>query len=82
MAENALPRVSAPISRAQVVSLPLPICRNGEVCRLILRQREAGAGDPADEPACAFGMQLNPALPASDADTVCRCAGGGRVAEA
>jgi hypothetical protein len=70
LAEDALRRVSEPIVPVEVVSPPLPMSRLGEVDQLILRLREAGARGTGDEPAFAFGLQLNPELPDTDADTV------------
>jgi hypothetical protein len=69
-AEDALRRVSEPIVPVEVVSPPLPMSRLAEVDRLILALREAGALGTGEEPAYAFGMQLNPELPDTDVDTV------------
>jgi len=70
LAEDALRRVSEPVVPVEVVSPPLPMSRLGEVDRLIRRLRDAGARGTGDEPAFAFGMQLNPELPDTDADIV------------
>ena len=70
LAEDALRRVSEPLVPVEVVSPPLPMSRLGEIDQLIVRLREAGALGTGNEPAYAFGMQLNPELPETDVDTV------------
>jgi hypothetical protein len=70
LSEDALRRLSEPIVPVEVVSPPLPMARLGGVDRLIRRLREAGARGTGDEPAYAFGMQLNPELPDTDVDTL------------
>jgi len=54
----------------EVVSPPLPMPRLPEVQRLIAALREAGALGTSDNALYAFGVQLNPELPACDAATI------------
>ncbi|MDZ7753406.1 MAG: amidoligase family protein [Gammaproteobacteria bacterium] len=56
----------------EVISPPLPMDRLEEVEGLIERLREAGARGTTDGLVNAFGMQLNPEVPATDADTLTR----------
>ncbi len=56
----------------EVVSPPLPIDELGGVDRLIESLRRAGARGTGDGLTYAFGLQLNPELPALDATTVTR----------
>jgi hypothetical protein len=70
LAEDVLRAVAERIVPVEVVSPPLPLERLGEVERLIAALRVAGARGTGDEPVYAFGMQLNPELPATDVDTI------------
>jgi hypothetical protein len=54
----------------EVVSPPLSLARLGEVDQLIERLRQAGAKGTGVAPVYAFGLQLNPEVPATDADTL------------
>lgn len=54
----------------EIVSPPLPLTRLDEVERLVTRLREAGGEGTRDSMFYAFGLQLNPELPALDAATL------------
>lgn len=54
----------------EVVSPPLPMDQLGRVDALIDRLRGAGARGTTGRPHYAFGMQLNPELPSTEAGTV------------
>ncbi len=54
----------------EVVSPPLPLDRLDEMEQLIARLREAGAQGTTEGLVNAFGMQLNPEVPATDAATL------------
>ena len=71
-AEDALARLAEPLVPIELVSPPLPLDRLGDVERLIDALRSAGAKGTSDSITNAFGMQLNPELPATDATTVTR----------
>jgi hypothetical protein len=71
-AENVLRTVAERIVPVEVVSPPLPLDRLSGVNDLIERLRAAGALGTGDELAYAFGLQLNPELPQTDADTIVR----------
>ncbi|NBC47305.1 MAG: alpha-L-fucosidase, partial [Gammaproteobacteria bacterium] len=70
LAEDLLRLVAERIVPVEVISPPLPLERLGEFNRIIERLRAAGAKGTADDPTFAFGMQLNPEIPATDADTI------------
>jgi len=70
LAEDLLRLVAERIVPVEVISPPLPIDQLSGFNRIIERLRSAGARGTADDPAFAFGMQLNPEIPAADADTV------------
>ena len=54
----------------EVVSPPLPMDRLARVDDLIAELRAAGAKGTAGTVVHAFGLQLNPEMPATDADTI------------
>ena len=70
-AEDLLKWVADSLVPLEVVSPPLPMDRLGEVNQLIIELREAGAKGTADRVANAFGMQFNPEMPDTDAETIC-----------
>jgi len=70
LAEDALRLVAEQVVPVEIVSPPLPMHRLGEANGLIARLREAGARGTADDPVYAFGVQFNPEIPDTDADTV------------
>ncbi|TVQ86267.1 MAG: alpha-L-fucosidase [Chromatiaceae bacterium] len=70
LAEDLLRGIAERIVPVEVVSPPLPVERLDAVNRLIARLRAAGARGTLDDPAYAFGMQLNPELPATDTATI------------
>jgi hypothetical protein len=70
LAEDLLRMVAERIVPVEVVSPPLPMSRLGELNRLIEALRAAGARGTADDPTYAFGMQLNPEVPATDVDCI------------
>jgi hypothetical protein len=72
IAEDVLRPVARRLAPLEVVSPPLPLDRLDGVNAVIARLREAGARGTGDELAYAFGLQLNPELPATDAATVRR----------
>ncbi len=71
-AEDALQWLSEPLVPLELVSPPLPLDRLDDVERIIVALRSAGAKGTSDAITNAFGMQLNPEVPAEDADTVLR----------
>lgn len=70
--EDALARLAEPLVPIELVSPPLPLDRLGDVERVIDALRAAGAKGTSDSLTNAFGMQLNPELPATDAATITR----------
>lgn len=72
LAEDILRFGAEQIVPLEVVSPPLPFDRLPEVNALIWRLREAGASGTGGGLAYAFGLHLNPELPATDAATVTR----------
>ncbi|MGM0577634.1 MAG: amidoligase family protein [Myxococcota bacterium] len=56
----------------EIVSPPLPMPRLADVHTMVRRLREAGARGTGAGVAYAFGMQLNPEMPALDAGTIAR----------
>lgn len=66
-AEDVLKRLADPIVPLEVVSPPLPMTRLHEIEPLIEALREAGARGTSDRLSYAFGMQLNPEVPDTDA---------------
>lgn len=71
-AEDALKWLSEPLVPLELVSPPLPLDRLDDVERIIVALRAAGAKGTSDAITNAFGMQLNPEIPAEDAETVLR----------
>jgi hypothetical protein len=72
-AEDALAWAAEAIVPVEVVGPPLPLERLGEVEGLIVHLRAAGAKGTSDSLVNAFGMQLNPEVPGTDADTLTAC---------
>lgn len=70
LAEDVLRLVAERIVPVEVVSPPLPLDRLGTVNGLIWELRAAGAQGTGEELAYAFGLQLNPELPATDVDSI------------
>lgn len=70
LAEDLLRMVAERIVPVEVVSPPLPMSRLAELNAVIAALRAAGARGTADDPTYAFGMQLNPEVPATDVDTI------------
>jgi hypothetical protein len=68
--ERALRSASEWLVPVEVVSPPLPMDRLGELDTLIEQLRRAGAEGTGGALLNAFGLQLNPEMPATDADTV------------
>ena len=71
-AEEALKRLAEPLVPLELVSPPLPLDRLADVERIIVALRAAGAKGTSDAITNAFGMQLNPELPNTDASTITR----------
>lgn len=69
-AELALAYVVEAVMPVEVGSPPLPLARLGEVETLIARLRAAGARGTSGKFINAFGMQLNPEAPATDAAAI------------
>lgn len=69
-AESLLRAGAETVVPVEVVGPPLPMARLGDVQSLIARLREAGAKGSGAGISYAFGMQLNPELPALDARTI------------
>ena len=70
LAEHVLRMFAERVVPMEVVSPPLPLARLAMVNDLIFELRAAGARGTGDEWAYAFGLQLNPEVPGTDADTV------------
>ncbi len=70
LAEDLLRLVAERIVPVEIVSPPLPMSRLGEFNAIIERLHSAGARGTADDPTYAFGMQLNPEVPATDVDSI------------
>jgi hypothetical protein len=68
--ERVLRKTSEWLIPVEVVSPPLPMDRLGEVDALIERLRSAGAEGTDEALLNAFGLQLNPEMPATDANTL------------
>lgn len=71
-AEDALKWLAEPWVPLELVSPPLPLDRLGDIERIIDVLRTAGAKGTSDALTNAFGMQLNPEVPAEDAGTLVR----------
>ena len=69
-AEHALRAGAEAVVPVEVVSPPLPMSRLADVQSLIAKLRSAGARGTGAGISYAFGMQLNPELPALDAETI------------
>ncbi len=69
-AESVLRAGAEALVPVEVVSPPLPMKRLADVQSLIAELRHAGARGTGAGLSYAFGMQLNPELPALDADTI------------
>lgn len=72
LAEDLLRMVAERVVPVEVIGPPLPMARLGELNRIVRRLREAGARGTTDDPAFAFGMQLNPEIPDPSPETVLR----------
>ncbi|WP_462320748.1 amidoligase family protein [Halochromatium sp.] len=70
LAEDLLRMVAERIVPVEVISPPLPLSRLAEFNTIIESLRAAGARGTADDPTYAFGMQLNPEVPATDVDSI------------
>ncbi len=70
LAEDLLRMVAERIVPVEVISPPLPLSRLAEFNAVIKRLRTAGARGTTDDPTYAFGMQLNPEMPATDVDSI------------
>jgi len=68
--EEALRSAVELVIPVEVVSPPLPMDRLGEVDALIGHLRDAGAKGTGGALLYAFGLQLNPEVPAADAPTI------------
>jgi len=71
--EDVLAWAAEMLVPVEIVSPPLPLDRLPEVEALIVRLRDAGAKGSSYSPVNAFGLQLNPELPAHDARLVTAC---------
>lgn len=69
-AESVLRAGAESVLPVEVVTPPLPFARLRDVQSLIVSLREAGAHGTGAGFHYAFGMQLNPELPATDAPTI------------
>ncbi|MEX0899735.1 MAG: amidoligase family protein [Gammaproteobacteria bacterium] len=69
-AEDALQWLAEPLVPLELVSPPLPLDRLDDLERIIAALRDAGAKGTSDAITNAFGMQLNPEIPAQDAETL------------
>ncbi|RUO27962.1 amidoligase family protein [Aliidiomarina sanyensis] len=69
-AEKGLAWIAESVVPVEIVSPPLPLSRLEEVETLIEQLREAGAKGSSNSLAYAFGMQLNPEVPNTDATTL------------
>jgi hypothetical protein len=65
-AEDLLKSLADLVVPLELVSPPLPMDRLGEVEKLIVLLREAGAKGTSDSVGYAFGMQFNPEIPSED----------------
>lgn len=70
--ESLLALVAEKIVPFEVVTAPLPISRLSDVCEVIRRLGGAGAKGTRHAKAYAFGIHMNPEMPALDAVTVRR----------
>jgi hypothetical protein len=65
-AEALLGHLADPLVPRELVSPPLPLARLGEVEKLIVSLRKAGAKGTSESVRYAFGMQLNTEIPDTD----------------
>lgn len=70
LAEDLLRLIAERIVPVEVISPPLPIDQLGRFNQVIAALRSAGARGTSDDPTFAFGMQINPEMPATDVDTI------------
>lgn len=70
--EQVLKLLAEPLVPVEIISPPLPLNRLEEIQPLISRLRDAGALGTSDNPVYAFGLQLNPQLPALDVSILLR----------
>ncbi|TRW48126.1 alpha-L-fucosidase [Aliidiomarina halalkaliphila] len=71
-AEKGLAWIAESVVPVEIVSPPLPLSRLKEVENLMGQLRDAGARGSSDSLAYAFGMQLNPEVPDTGANTLVR----------
>lgn len=71
-AEKGLAWIAESVVPVEIVSPPLPLSRLEQVETLIEHLRKAGARGSSDSLAYAFGMQLNPEVPDTQAQTITR----------
>jgi hypothetical protein len=69
-AEAAVALVVGSVMPVEAISPPLPLARLPEVEALVARLRAAGARGSTDALVNAFGLQLNPEAPRTDADAL------------
>lgn len=70
--ETMLAAVAKPLVPLELVSPPLPYSRLHDVTELITLLHQAGAKGSSESLHYAFGLQLNPEVPATDAETLLR----------
>lgn len=70
LSEQMLSLIAQRVVPLEIVAPPIAIAQLGELEPLVARLREAGALGTRHSLAYAFGLQLNPELPALDARTV------------
>lgn len=70
--ESLLALVAEKIVPFEVVTAPLPMSRISDACEVIRRLGAEGAKGTRHAKAYAFGIHMNPEMPALDADTVRR----------
>ncbi|MCP5151942.1 MAG: amidoligase family protein [Ectothiorhodospiraceae bacterium] len=70
LSEEVLQRVAEPLVPLEVVSPPIALRALPELDRLVRRLRDAGGRGTRSSPLFAFGLHLNPELPALDAPTI------------
>lgn len=71
--EEVLAWAAEAVVPLEIVGPALPLARLPEVEKLIIHLRDAGAKGTSDRLVNAFGMQFNPDVPASDAETLGAC---------
>lgn len=70
LAESVISLIAEQVVPFEVVSPPIPLPEVWRVDSIIQRLREAGARGTRQAPLYAFGLHLNPELPALDAATI------------